>query len=244
MKKCTACEVEKDDNEFEITRNQCNECRALYMKKYNQENWNQRIVENSRVADLKKWNADEIEDFGEYLTGDRVSNLFIMQKGECFYDCDSGKMEVDCDRKKNPNGVTVERINNAVPHAIENCVLVHHRCNTIRSDGASFDFMMKNAKKLRRHFHKRKLVNMCKTCLRPCKKISCGSHYNRKNHIMRMSYPTQPSASLTSMKSLPSLKCSSYFYNFQQKNKIKIKIFLYINITLVHILDNFADHVA
>ena len=189
MKKCTTCKVEKEENEFEITRNRCKDCHNVYKKEYYQENWNRRIVKNSRGADLKKWNVDEIENFGEYLTKERVSDLFIMQKEECFYECGSGKLEVGCDRKQNPNAVTVERINNAVPHTVENCVLVHNRCNTIRSDGASFNFMVKNATLLRRHFNKRKLVNMCRMCLRPHKKINCGLHYNSKNHVSRTSYP-------------------------------------------------------
>ena len=189
MKKCTACEVEKDENEFYDQRSQCKECYILYMKKYKQENWNQIIVSTSRTTDLKKWNADEIENFGEYLTKDRVSGLFVMQKGECFYECGAGKLEINCNRQRNPNAVTIERINNAVPHTIENCVLVHHRCNNIRNDGAGFDFMMKNAKVLRQHFHERKRANMCRTCLRPYKKINYGLHYNAENHTTRMSYP-------------------------------------------------------
>ena len=188
MKKCTACEVEKDNKEFSGTQSKCKECRNLYMKKYYQENWNRTIIKNSHDADLKKWTADEIENFGEYLTKDRVSGLFVMQKGECFYECGAGKMEVGCNRKKNPNAVTVERIDNDVPHTLENCVLVHSRCNGIRQDGAIFNFMMKNAKLLRRHFNKRKYVQMCKKCLRPFKRINCGSHYNRKNRTKRMSY--------------------------------------------------------
>jgi hypothetical protein len=190
MKKCTVCEVEKDEKEFCVERNQCKECRNLYRKKKSQENWNRIIVEASRIADLKKWNAEEIEDFGVYITKDRVSDLFIMQKGECFYECGAGKMEIDCDRKKNPNAVTIERIDNAVPHVAENCVLVHNRCNKIRQDVATFNFMVKNAKVLRQHYNKRKSVDVCKTCLQPLKKINCGSHYNKKNHTTRTSYPT------------------------------------------------------
>ncbi len=189
MKNCSACNIEKEEEEFRVTHNQCKDCRKLYTKKNAQDNWNRTIANNSRDHDLKKWDADEMEDFGEYLTKERVSDLFIMQKGECFYDCGAGIMEVGCDRKKNPNAVTIERIDNAVPHVAENCVLVHHRCNMIRQDVATFNFMVKNAKLLRQHYNKRKRVPVCKTCQQPCKKINCGSHYNKKNRTMRMSYP-------------------------------------------------------
>jgi hypothetical protein len=190
MKKCITCEAEKEEKEFNTKQSKCKDCEKLYTKKYNQENWKRTIVKSSHQTDLQKWNADEMEDFGEYITKERVSDLFIIQKGECFYECGAGKMELNCDRKKNPNAVTIERIDNNVPHVAENCVLVHHRCNMIRNDGASFDFMMKNAKVLRQQFNKRKFVKVCKTCLHPCKKINCGSHYDDKNRTMRMSYPT------------------------------------------------------
>lgn len=122
-----------------------------------------KIMESaSKDADKKskRWTSDEMNTYGDYITVDRLEDLFIMQRGECYYKCGQGGMLLNVvDRSKEPNAVSVERIDNTVPHTIENCVLVHSRCNYIRQDHYTFDFMVTNAGKLRRRTH-----SFCQDC--------------------------------------------------------------------------------
>ena len=63
-----------------------------------------------------------------YITPDRIRALRRLQKNKCLY-CGNALQVLN---RRRPDGLTVERIKNALPHNSDNVILACHRCNVRR----------------------------------------------------------------------------------------------------------------
>ena len=91
------------------------------------DNWYNRIVRDSRYND-KKANR-QIDPAVAYVTTPDLLNLQNEQQNQCYY-CWEGMGWME--RSRNPCGLTLERLNNNLPHYKTNCVLACKRCNSRR----------------------------------------------------------------------------------------------------------------
>lgn len=146
-KTCNKCGETKSLDDFghrkdstDGRRYKCKVCRS----RYNQTNAFQVMVRNSRASDKKAGRTSELE----YISVQRISDMNVMQCGRCYY-CDTtmvyGK---GVNRKTNRDAMTIERVDNNVPHVVENCVLSCYTCNVSRK-GKSHEDMVEHGKALR-----------------------------------------------------------------------------------------------
>ena len=91
---------------------------------YRKKAWATRIVSHSRLADKRK-NRTSNEP---YITKECVLKLRDQQNNKCFH-CN---ILMQTDKRKNPDGLTIERLDNSLPHIKRNCVLACHHCNVSR----------------------------------------------------------------------------------------------------------------
>ena len=91
------------------------------------DNWYRRIVRDSRYNDRKA--KRQIDPTIPYISTSDLLELQNTQQNKCYY-CwlDMSWME----RSRNPRGLTLERLNNRLPHYKSNCVLACKRCNCKR----------------------------------------------------------------------------------------------------------------
>ena len=144
-KVCNICLVEQSHENFHIDqqkpdgrRYQCKKCQKLS----NQINVFQRIVRDSKSADKRYNRTSELD----YIDEQRISDLLVMQENQCYYCEDHMVFGAGIDRSKDPNGLTLERVDNDLPHIIENCILACSSCNKIRGYRFSFNTMVRYAK--------------------------------------------------------------------------------------------------
>ena len=139
MKVCTKCN--KSYKKAMFSRNNkicvcCNHCakdmQKWYVKNrqtwiakvcaYSRKNWPQKIVANSRVSDTnKKYSWDK----SEYVTAKFPLNQYQLQEGICYW-CGT---EMQMRNRQLDNGLTIERLDNSLPHTRNNCVLACYQCN-------------------------------------------------------------------------------------------------------------------
>ena len=94
-------------------------------RKYKQGIYDIRIVRHSKMSDTKmKRPFDE----QSYITPDRIRTLRRLQKNKCLY-C---AQDLQVLNRRQPDGLTVERIDNSHPHNSDNVILCCHRCNVRR----------------------------------------------------------------------------------------------------------------
>ena len=139
LKVCNKCNESKENGDFYKNRSDCKACRSEYKRKYHRVNWAKRIVHTSKSNDER---ARRTSTDLEYVTEQRVKDIAVMQRMACYY-C-ATVMKVDVDRRKNPDAVTIERIENTLPHWLENCVLACSGCNYSRQDTYTFDEFKEN----------------------------------------------------------------------------------------------------
>jgi hypothetical protein len=133
-----------------------------------------KIILDSRTTDMKRWSINDLASFGEYINVDKTEEMLVMQQGECFYECDSGPLILNADNRKiELNAISIERVDNDLPHTSENCVLVHIECNRIRNNKFTFDDMMYYAKHMRVKTH-----SYCRKC---DKLLSASEFYRNKS---------------------------------------------------------------
>ena len=99
---------------------------------YHGKYWKRNVVSASKCNDRRKWEQYEIDDYGMYLTQERLDELLTLQDGRCTYCSTVLQYGAGMNRKTNPNALTVERVDNNVPHVIENCLLACSSCNRWR----------------------------------------------------------------------------------------------------------------
>jgi len=100
-------------------------------KKNNQLQWKFRyMINHSKVYD-KKHKLTITED---YITLDYLNQLWIFQKGRCFYqDCDCILDYESFDKhKRNDNLITIQRHDNNICHSESNTCLACWNCNVIK----------------------------------------------------------------------------------------------------------------
>ena len=96
----------------------------------------------SKEADRRYNRTSELE----YIDEQRISDLFVKQENQCFYCKDYMVFGPGVNRQQDPNGLTLERVDNELPHVTENCILACSTCNRIRNNKFSFNAMVRYAK--------------------------------------------------------------------------------------------------
>ena len=91
------------------------------------DNWYNRIVRDSRYND-KKANR-QIDPAVAYVNTPHLFELQNIQQNKCHYCWQTMSW---MERSRNPCGLTLERLNNDLPHYKSNCVLACKRCNSRR----------------------------------------------------------------------------------------------------------------
>ena len=154
MKTCSVCGVVRDTSEFRNGRNQCKICLVKYNREYGRNNWQAIMVDNSRWADkLAGRTATDLP----YITTEKIDQMWTMLKGKCFY-CDI-TMKTGVNRATTPDAVTLERVNNDLPHYSDNCVLACSGCNITRGNSYTFKEFSVNWKEIETG-----LIRKCSIC--------------------------------------------------------------------------------
>ena len=91
--------------------------------------WYKRIVRDSRYNDRKAGRA--IDPTCKFISTTRLFALQAKQNNKCYY-CQTNMALTN--RRSNPLGLTLERLDNQYPHYENNCVLACKRCNSKRYD--------------------------------------------------------------------------------------------------------------
>jgi hypothetical protein len=86
------------------------------------------IINSSKSSDLNKNRYDETN----HITLEFLQEQHIKQQNKCGY-CQID-MEFTFDQNKNPNKITIERINNDIGHTIDNCIFACFKCNRYTRD--------------------------------------------------------------------------------------------------------------
>ena len=129
------------------------------------------IVHNSRRCDKKRF-GDALEDYVEFITAQRIDHLLVMQLGLCTYCSTELQGGPGINYKTNPRGVTVERVNNDIPHVVDNCLLACMSCNNTRRASYTHD-------EFKEHFADIKL-KLIKKCQGDCGEIkSTVEHFHK-----------------------------------------------------------------
>lgn len=123
----------------ETTKRKCRKCLCAD-NKYRKDSRNQRIVDTERKYRQKVWYKRCVwkstrKDRIKNRTSDdpmvkpiRLQTLRVLQRNKCFY-CEE---EMQVINRKKSNGLTIERLDNRLPHTTKNVVLCCSRCNCKR----------------------------------------------------------------------------------------------------------------
>ena len=104
---------------------------GLYQTMMEHSRWYKRIVRDSKYNDSKRKRPT---DGDTYITTKDLIVLQNKQQNKCFW---CGIFMNWLERRSNKDGLTLERLNNRVPHLRENCVLACKSCNSKRYDKES-----------------------------------------------------------------------------------------------------------
>ena len=119
-RKCQVCRKKESD-----WRKKTRERRRDSERTYKQGIYDKRIVMHSKLSDAKM-ERPVVEQ--TYITPERIRALRRLQKNKCLY-CGNALQVLN---RRRPDGLTVERIKNALPHNSDNVILACHRCNVRR----------------------------------------------------------------------------------------------------------------
>ena len=131
---CVRCGAQNDSS-----LRKCSKCRGLESiwrkntrdrrrdqeKRYKQSIYDQRICCHSKDSDTKM-NRPVIEH--SYITPRRIRMLRRLQRNKCLY-CSQTLQVLN---RRQPDGLTVERLRNYLPHNSDNVILCCHQCNVRR----------------------------------------------------------------------------------------------------------------
>lgn len=86
----------------------------------------------AKESDKKK--RGMVEDINDYVDIPYIHELFVKQQGLCWYEDCEVKMDYTTfnHRTKNDNLITLQRLNDLLPHTKDNCVLACFKCNVLR----------------------------------------------------------------------------------------------------------------
>ena len=119
-RKCQICRKKESD-----WRKKTRERRRDSERTYKQGIYDKRIVMHSKLSDAKM-ERPVVEQ--TYITPERIRALRRLQKNKCLY-CGNALQVLN---RRRPDGLTVERIKNDLPHNSDNVILACHRCNCRR----------------------------------------------------------------------------------------------------------------
>ena len=133
-KQCVRCGIAQDSNLRKCTK--CRSLESVWRKEtrdrrrtqermYKQSIYDKRICCHSRDSDTKM-NRPVIEH--SYITPRRIRMLRRLQRNKCLY-CTQTLQVLN---RRQPDGLTVERLRNNLPHNADNVILCCHRCNVRR----------------------------------------------------------------------------------------------------------------
>lgn len=122
IRSCTKCK-----RLITSTRRWCPTCRTKCAK-YQSGRWANRACVHSKIADQK---ANRRYNNDDFITPSRLVFLRSLQRDECVY-C---KTKMQTGHRRKPNGLTIERINNKLPHIKHNIVLCCFHCNCVGGRG-------------------------------------------------------------------------------------------------------------
>ena len=87
--------------------------------------WYKRIIRDARYNDRKR--GRYIVPRKHFITSEDLFRLQNKQQNECYY-CQCHMHYIE--RRSCKSGLTLERLNNAIPHYTSNCVLCCKSCNS------------------------------------------------------------------------------------------------------------------
>jgi hypothetical protein len=148
----------RDSNQRDGLYVHCRSC----LRAHDQLRWQSRIVRANRQTDQRRW-GQEVADFGEPLTVERIDDLLVMQQGRCVYCTALMVYGLGIDRRTHPRAVTIERVDNDVPHVITNCVLACHACNSKRMASYTYEEFMEHHADIK--------LNLVKKCQHECQQM-------------------------------------------------------------------------
>jgi hypothetical protein len=164
-KTCTKCLVTRELEQFareakskDGRKWRCRPCDCANR----QVKWQSGIVVSCRQTDQLRW-GQEITDFGEPVTVERINDLLVMQQGGCMYCSAVMVYGLGIDRRTHPRAATIERVDNDVPHVITNCVLACHACNSKRMASYTYEEFMEHHADIR--------LNLVKKCQHECRQM-------------------------------------------------------------------------
>ena len=106
--------------------------RARDQTNYFAVNWWLCMISQSKRSDIKKG----LYDPDEHVDKELLQYQFEEQEGKCFY-CDVAMITHSAGLghgKREPDRMTIERMDNRVGHIKENCILACYKCNCQRGD--------------------------------------------------------------------------------------------------------------
>jgi hypothetical protein len=181
---CTSCGGKKEDTVF----NNCLRCReshATYLIKHNRECWGKKIVRSSRASDKKAKRYAQVET--DFITSCILHILRVEIDNRCPY-C---KILMQTKYRKIHDGVTVERLNNAIGHSKKNCILCCHGCNSRRFSD-DFKKSKYNLKKSTDYLKKRKVFAKTHNETVAIKFVKGFSVFTRRNFLKKLAEKMEP----------------------------------------------------
>ena len=116
LKKCDTCKTIESEWRKKTRAN-----RRDTERKYCIKHWFNRCCYLSKTAD-KKYNRVSSDP---YITPERLKTLRVLQLNQCFY-C---HVNMNVQNRRQPTGLSIERICNKKPHTHKNIILCCHQCN-------------------------------------------------------------------------------------------------------------------
>ena len=118
MHRCGAC-----NKRHEEQYTNCSRCRAT-SRRWKHQFWYKHLLQAHKHNDIRKG----IYDADNFCTGSVVLEMLHRQKGECWY-C---TLPMVYPVRSGPDGLTIQRLDNALGHIVQNCVLCCKSCNLHR----------------------------------------------------------------------------------------------------------------
>ena len=127
-KTCCTCRQPKENSEFHRDKaskdklwSKCKDCQQAYK----QTSWASRIVSNSKFRDD---DADRPIDSDDYIDSKWVEEL-VHNKPNCHYCGVTLKFGIGINRKTQPDGLQLDRVDSSLEHTKSNCVQCCKTCN-------------------------------------------------------------------------------------------------------------------
>ena len=121
-RKCTTCRLDENSWRKKTRSNRTKTEQAYYRK-----NWDRKCIMHSKLSD-RKYNRPIVDE--NYVTPERLRQLRKLQMNLCYW-CST---VLQTRNRREPDGLSIERLNNKFPHDLDNVILSCHRCNCKRKN--------------------------------------------------------------------------------------------------------------